>query len=271
MNKSNNSFATSVYVKTTNHGDCLNYISICPEKYKTGVIKTFLHRGYAICSNWTTFHKEIERIKQILTNNNYPMQLIDDTVNEFLRSKLRTADPTQVKNKIEIFFEGQMCSNYKVDENQLTTIISKYIKPADDDHQICLTIYYKNKKLKNLLIRNKKRLDSDAPNRHHVVYLYTCNQEGCNSSQTYVGYTTCTIDERFRMHAQTGSIKKHLMEKHGLRKVSKSDLTQSTSVLKSCDSKGRLRMTEAILIKELKPTLNSQDEGCDKLLKIFKH
>ena len=61
------------------------------------------------------------------------------------------------------------------------------------------------------------------------------------------------------------------MEKHGLRKVSKSDLTQSTSVLKSCDSKGRLRMTEAILIKELKPTLNSQDEGCDKLLKIFKH
>ena len=199
------------------------------------------------------------------------MKIIDNTVNEFLHSKFRTPNETLRKSKIEIFYEGQMCSNYKVEEKQLTSIISKYVQPADDNHQINLRIYYKNKKLKNLFIRNKPRLDSNVSDRHHVVYLYTCNQRGCNSSQTYVGYTTCTIDERFRMHAQTGSIKKHLVEKHSMNRVAKNDLIKSTSVLKSCHSKGRLRMTEAILKKELKPSLNSQDEGCDKLLKIFKH
>ena len=163
-----------------------------------------------------------------------------------------------------------MCSNYKTEEKQLTAIISKYVKPVDDDHQVALRIFYKNKSLRNMLIRNRTSPTNQISNRDHVVYQYTCNLEGCNASQ-YIGYTTCKIDERFRNHAQTGSIKKHHVEKHGARRVAKNDLIESTSILRSCQSKGRLRMTEAILIKELKPTLNSQDEGCERLLKIFKH
>ena len=104
-----------------------------------------------------------------------------------------------------------------------------------------------------------------------MVYRYACNQEGCNSSPNYVGYTTCTVAERFKMHAQTGSIKKHLSEAHGMTRIPKADLIQSTTVLRVCHSKGRLRMMEAVLIKETKPSMNAQDEGCDRLLKIFKH
>ena len=271
VNRSNNKFTTSVFVKSTNLGDCLNFNSICPGKYKTGMIKTFLHRGFAICSDWATFHREIQRIKQILTNNNFPMELIDKTVREFINSKLETTPPKPVKNKIDLFYESQMNSNYKQEERQLSNIISKYVKPANDDQEINLRIFYKNKKLKNLIIRNKVNNDRGVQKRHHVVYKYSCNQAGCNSSQTYVGYTTCTIDERFRMHAQTGSIKRHLREKHEIERVAKNDIIECTTILASCSSRGRLRMTEAILIKDLKPTLNSQEEGCDRLLKIFKH
>ena len=164
-----------------------------------------------------------------------------------------------------------MCSNYKMEEKQLTSIISKYVKPVEEDNnQVDLRIFYRNKSLKSMLIRNRPTTTSQISNRDHVVYRYKCTQEGCNASQ-YIGYTTCKIDERFRNHAQTGSIKKHHIEKHGATRVSKNDLIESTSILRSCQSKGRLRMTEAVLIKELKPNLNSQDEGCDKLLKIFKH
>ena len=45
------SFLTSVHIKDTNTGDCINYNGICPERYKIGIIKTFLHRGYHI---WST-------------------------------------------------------------------------------------------------------------------------------------------------------------------------------------------------------------------------
>jgi len=38
-----NSLTTSVYRKTTNTGELLNYNSECPDKYKTGVIMTMLH------------------------------------------------------------------------------------------------------------------------------------------------------------------------------------------------------------------------------------
>ena len=49
---------TCVYVKETSGSDCLNYRSIWPQCYKTGLIKTLLHRG------WVGSHKcEILKIE----------------------------------------------------------------------------------------------------------------------------------------------------------------------------------------------------------------
>ena len=143
------------------------------------------------------------------------------------------------------------------------------VKPVNPNDTVSLRIYYRNKKLKNLFIRNKSS-SAEISDKHHVVYLYTCNQEGCNSSK-YIGYTTCTVGERFRMHTQNGSIKNHFLEVHNVVRLPKKQLIECVSILSSNSSLGRLRMTEAVLIKDMKPSLNSQDEGCDRLLKIFKH
>ena len=88
--------------------------------------------------------------------------------------------------------------------------------------------------------------------------------------QNYIGYTTCTVGERFKMHAQIGSIKKHLNEKHNIQ-VRKNDMVKNVEILGKSNNVSYLRMLEAVLIKDLKPNLNSQEEGCDKLLKVFKH
>ena len=61
----------------TNAGDCLNYDSIAPDRYKIGTIKIMLHRAYQICSERTSFYKEGSRLKQLFTDNNYPMKIID--------------------------------------------------------------------------------------------------------------------------------------------------------------------------------------------------
>ena len=45
ITREQNSYSTAIHVKETNNGQCHNYKSICPMRYKEGVIKTLLHRA----------------------------------------------------------------------------------------------------------------------------------------------------------------------------------------------------------------------------------
>ena len=80
----NERFQTSVHIKPTNSGNLLNYLSECPDKYKIGVITTLLHRARKICSDSTLLLCEVDRIKQLFINNNYPMSAINDSMKTYL-------------------------------------------------------------------------------------------------------------------------------------------------------------------------------------------
>jgi hypothetical protein len=74
------------------------------------------------------------------------------------------------------------------------------------------------------------------------------------------------------MHTQnSSSIKKRLQEHHGINKTTTAELLTDVGILKNSSSKTDLIFYEALLIKSLQPSLNAQNEGCDKILKIFKH
>ena len=60
----------SYYVKRTNNGDTLNYLSEWPNRYKIRGMPSLINRAYKICSNWNNFNQEIERLKQVFINNN---------------------------------------------------------------------------------------------------------------------------------------------------------------------------------------------------------
>ena len=46
-----------------------------------------LHRSYTISHSWYAFHKKVERIQQLLTNNDYHMAFIEKFVQKFLEKK----------------------------------------------------------------------------------------------------------------------------------------------------------------------------------------
>jgi hypothetical protein len=75
-------------LKNTSNGDCLNYNSMCPDRYKLGVLKSLLYKSYAVSSTWVEFDNDVNRIKQLLTNNNFPMHLIDKTIKDFVNLKV---------------------------------------------------------------------------------------------------------------------------------------------------------------------------------------
>ena len=216
------------------------------------------------------------RIKQVLTNN-YPMDIIEREIHKFMNKVLpdtpRLENTTPPLEPLTFYYQNQMTSNYKTDEKKLKSLFSEHIHSVNEDSKVELVIFYKTKKLRSLFIKNKITPEVPLEKKHHVVYQYKCNREGCNTfNPTYIGYTTCTLYDRFGMHTQgSSSIKKHLTEAHSVTRVARRDLLESVKVLKHITDKRQLIMTEAILIKELKPSLNTQAEGCSKILKIFKH
>jgi hypothetical protein len=50
---------TDIYIKETSDCSYLNFKSICPMKYKIGIIKTLLHRAKLVCSTWNNFNNEV--------------------------------------------------------------------------------------------------------------------------------------------------------------------------------------------------------------------
>ena len=47
------------------------FSSFTPFCYKIGLIKTLIHRTYAIDSSWNLFHDEIKKLKHLLQKNMY--------------------------------------------------------------------------------------------------------------------------------------------------------------------------------------------------------
>lgn len=263
---SDNTLHTSVFVKQTDAGQCMNYNGITSDQYKVGVIKTFLQRAYRICSDWESLHVEVERIKQLLTNNNYPQKIVDETINKFLEQKLTCCvSQDNSDNTIKFYYKNQMTSQYKHEEKLLRKIVDDHVKSTDQSRSVKLNIYYRARRLSSLFIRNNLHRNSSPSN---VVYRYTCDHGGCQPNQTYIGYTICTLVERMRNHAQLGSIKKHNIDHHD-RKVTTQQLVDCSTILKRLHTKEELIIAEALLIKQHEPPINNQKEGETRVLSIF--
>ena len=94
-----------------------------------------------MCSTWESFHIEIERLKQVLTNNNFPMAIIDEQINKFLRNKMQANTSTDEIDKISFFFKGQMSATHKIDEKRLQSIVAANINATEENKQVKLLVY----------------------------------------------------------------------------------------------------------------------------------
>ena len=213
-------------------------------------------------STWEAFNNEIIRIQQGLTNNNFPITFIKKVIEQATEGAMRPKE--QAAETINLFYRNQFTANYKNDEEEIKAVLRRNVKPKDISHKLVLSVYYKNRKLKQLLIGNKLHGKTEDA---RVVYQYTCEEDTCNGV-SYIGYTTCSLRKRFYMHVQSGSIKSHLTEVHRVKPTS-AKLIENTKVIFRAQPKQELVLAEALLIGEMKPCLNRQDEGLNRVLEIF--
>ena len=79
------------------------------------------------------FYKELTNIKQILVDNNFLHKVVDQQIKLYLHNihKNNNIINNNNTNRINLYYRNQMHYNYKLDEQAITNIIKRHIKPNE--------------------------------------------------------------------------------------------------------------------------------------------
>ena len=272
ISKNDTGFETKVYKKKTDVGKCLNYESECPDRYKKAVITAYINRAIHVCSSREVLDEELNRVTQLLVNNNFPQYLIQREIKTMLVKYNENKENIATKTEgIKLYYQNQMNDGYKMDEKVLNKIIKDNVKSTDPGKKICLIVYYKSLKTKNLIMKNNMSPMKREIDKTNVIYEYRCPYEDCNLSNknnSYIGVTKCTLTRRIAYHIQNGAIKDHnLLCKN--QRIKRPQIVNSIKILYQINDKRRLENMEALLINTFNPELNKQDTGKVRTLKLW--
>ena len=78
--KNGTKLETQVYRKPTNTGLLLHFHSHTDKRYKDSLLKTMLHRAYALSSTTEAFNEECAKLRSIFSRLDYPLSLIDSVL-----------------------------------------------------------------------------------------------------------------------------------------------------------------------------------------------
>ena len=153
------------------------------------MILTLLHRCYSICSDYTSFHLEVEKLREILKRNSYPSGIIDQSIKTFL-NKLYVPKKvylTAPKKELLIIlpFLGTMSSNLK---RKLQTCFRNSLPQCN------IKIILKSTNRLSSLFRFKDAIPKEL--QSHLIYKFSCSS--CNAS--YYGKTERHLNVRAGEH-----------------------------------------------------------------------
>ena len=148
-------------------------------------------------------------------------------------------------------------------------IIARNTTCTQEHASLKIIIYYKNIKTSMLLIKNNLNKNSDLK-ATNVIYKFTCPNEeySLRPNVNYIGNTITTLSRRLTMHLNNGAIKYHMATTHN-SVLNRELLVDNTKIIKRNADVNRLQISEAVIIKLTNPTINRQDTGITRTLKLF--
>ena len=263
------SIKTTVYRKPTDEGHCLNANSECVQRYKDSVIFSYINRAFKITQSWHDFHLELNRIKQLLINNNYSNRNVDLQIRKFLDKKMQPEVEQNKPKTINVYYENQMHENYKIEERTIKKIINENVTCKTLQDKLNLIFYYKNLKSHNLVMRNNPDPPPKTLQQTNVVYEYSCRicEDQHGKAAQYVGMTQTSLSRRLTLHLSSGAIKDHCMQNHQTV-IDRKSLEDNTIVIEKANYRNTLAIKEAIIIQTNNPTINRQFNKFDNILKL---
>ena len=168
---------------------------------------------------------------------------------------------------INLYYKGRMSTSYKDDEKALHDIISRNCIPTRPKDNINFVIYYNSPKVSNMIMKNNLSCDNSDLKAVNVVYEFHCPFGDCahRSNSTYIGHTTTSLSRRITMHLQDGAPKRHTHQDHG-KKLTRTMMVENTRILARCPQRSKLKVLEAVYIRDKDPIVNRQQNMRGTLL-----
>ena len=254
-------FKTKVYVKGTNVGRCMNARGECPDSYKRSVVAAYARRALTHFSTWEDVHLELERVRQMLTNNGFEGRMIEEVISGRLNKYIQNDKSDNKENHtITIYHKITFGSKYEQESDAIQKIVKRGVTPSEPYEQISLRIYTQQNSISSLIMKNNTAPRRDHAEETNVVYHFTCPAVACQRRKAdYIGLTTATIRQRMQGHTYNGAIKDHYKRVHN-RKPDINELITNTTVIHRIQAKQRLVIAEAVSIALKRPSLNIQRE-----------
>ena len=253
-------YATSVFTKATNVGRCLNARGECPDSYKRSVIGAYVRRALSHCNKWADVHTELERVRQMLTNNGYSSNIIEDVINKKM-DEFYTQASTNEDNEersITIYHKMDYGTAYRQEAGALRRIISEGVTPKAPYEKVSLRVFSRPNLVASLIMKNSTAPTVQKESKTGVVYKFRCPEEVCKPlDSSYVGHTMTTLRRRLQAHRNNGAIHQHFIDVHD-KKPPLEELIENTDIIHRENNYGRLVIAEAVSINQQKPTLNVQ-------------
>ena len=269
--RNDKSIETTVCRKSTNNNIYLNWNAFAPDTWKKGTLKALVERAYTVCSTKDFLDKELKYLQKVFhENNNYLnyviKQILQQSYDEHREQKFDMANTNLKLNVLE--------KRNINEENQHLLLVPYQGKKGD------FVIKFIKKRMKTLLptnIRTKIAFTGSKlstcfqvkdktkfEHNHDIVYRGICPETDC--SENYLGETARRISERVKDHT-VKDVHSHLF-KHAVESGHKVlDVTNYSIIGKWYENNIKKRkIAEALLIKEIKPTLNRQDQSIAELV-----
>ena len=212
--------------------------------------------------------REIDKLREIFYNNNYPNELFEQSVERFLKKQ----ENKEIKSQIDAQTK-QETKDYKLlmkipyigkASISFGKRLGKLIKSKLDEQ---LFVVYETTKIKDSF-KIKDKVPKEICSQ--LVYRFTCPGDPGTS---YIGHTIRNLRERAKEHLNPKkgtAVGNHIMvcEKCQQEGASINDFT----ILRRCRNRIESAIQEALLIKREKPILNTQfskSTGYSFTLKIF--
>ena len=180
VTRSNGTLSTRVYRKPTHSNRYLNFNSHHSIQNKKSVIRTLINRAFTHSSEQQGLNSEIQHIKSVLLENNYPSSLIDQVIQECKNKH----NPNQIK--ISNFDISKVISipYYRFLGENIKNTLRKF------DIQC---VFNRGLTLRNILNNSINKNNSD---KSHVVYSVDC----IDCPAVYVGTTKRKLSKRINEH-----------------------------------------------------------------------
>ena len=153
-------------VKPTDHGTYTNFYSHTPDAYKKSVVKSLCFRAFKYCHSWEVLHTEFTRLKRVLVNNNYPLSLVEQVINNILQKSFAENHLEPDSTSRKYFIELQNLNRFINDTKSLKNIFSKHVLPTDTNVKINIQSFYRPRKIASFLA-----IDSGGPMERGWVWF----------------------------------------------------------------------------------------------------